>query len=278
MPRGRGAATTRKQGVQQAGEDYGNLVKRVSQEDFREFVAAPYAIIKAGSGETPGGVHYALQFRLGVFHVPLVKLGVVDLDAIEWTGGVRLYVHFKLAELKMNADSSGRPPPGYYLFARGALLAFHPGHIDLEHDGGALGAAALTGLIALIAKSESVAQLVPQIATWSAGERVAESFDEVIREHMASFFSASSEEDEEDVPSGDSKAEVPLHHAFEVLGLSPDASDEAVRAAHKRLIREHHPDKAGKSALEQERANSRSAELNAARDFILKQRKQDKRS
>lgn len=46
-----------------------------------------------------------------------------------------------------------------------------------------------------------------------------------------------------------------------LLGLNDDADDEAIRAAHRRLIATVHPDKGGTQAL--------AAKINAARDVLL---------
>ena len=48
----------------------------------------------------------------------------------------------------------------------------------------------------------------------------------------------------------------------EILGVSRDASEPEVRAAWRRQLAEHHPDRGG--------SESRAAELNAARDAMLK--------
>jgi hypothetical protein len=48
----------------------------------------------------------------------------------------------------------------------------------------------------------------------------------------------------------------------EILGVARDASEPEVRAAWRRLIAEHHPDQGG--------SEKRAAELNAARDAMLK--------
>ena len=49
--------------------------------------------------------------------------------------------------------------------------------------------------------------------------------------------------------------------AYEVLGLTPNASKEEVRLAHSRLIRAAHPDKGGSNWL--------AARINQARDILL---------
>lgn len=51
-----------------------------------------------------------------------------------------------------------------------------------------------------------------------------------------------------------------------LLGVTPDADSKAIRAAHRRLIASVHPDKGGTEAL--------AAQINAARDLLLTQQKQ----
>lgn len=49
--------------------------------------------------------------------------------------------------------------------------------------------------------------------------------------------------------------------AYEVLGLTPDATPEEIKAAHRRLMRTNHPDSGGSTWI--------AARLNQARDLLL---------
>jgi hypothetical protein len=49
--------------------------------------------------------------------------------------------------------------------------------------------------------------------------------------------------------------------AYKVLGLSPNATDQEIKDAHRKLMREHHPDKGGSAEL--------AARINEARDVLL---------
>ncbi len=49
--------------------------------------------------------------------------------------------------------------------------------------------------------------------------------------------------------------------ARRILGVGPDADESAIRAAHRRLLSEEHPDRGGSLAA--------TTEINAARDLLL---------
>jgi hypothetical protein len=245
--------------------DSTGVVTVVAQEEFLSFISGgPYSIIWAGNGASPEELPFAIVLRLGLFHIPPVRIGVVDLSTIEWTALLKLYVRMTLGQLQMESDPSGAPPAGYYLFARGKLIAFHPGSVDFNEDGTALGWGIAVGLFGLLAKSREITHIGHHVATWKAGDRVAEVFSKAVQEDFSACFESGASE--ADVGQWESDA---LHQAYTTLELSPSASVEEVVAKHKLLVRECHPDRFANEPTKYKWATERTAELNAARDFIL---------
>lgn len=64
-----------------------------------------------------------------------------------------------------------------------------------------------------------------------------------------------------EAPSAGQNLPLTETEAYEVLGLSSGASEDEVRAAHLRLMKKVHPDKAGSDWL--------AKKINAARDLLL---------
>jgi DnaJ like chaperone protein len=65
-----------------------------------------------------------------------------------------------------------------------------------------------------------------------------------------------------------------LADSYVMLGVTPDASEGDIRSAHRKMIRENHPDRLASKGLESLRAiaEERTKEMNAAFDLIEKAR------
>ena len=72
----------------------------------------------------------------------------------------------------------------------------------------------------------------------------------------------------------DAPAATPTPDPYDVLGISPEASNEEVEQAWRRRMQEYHPDRVANAAAElRELAERRAREANAAWETIRRQRK-----
>jgi len=65
------------------------------------------------------------------------------------------------------------------------------------------------------------------------------------------------------------------HRAYQIIGVSPQASDDEVKSAYKKLVMEYHPDKLMSKGVPEDFikfANDKMAEINNAYDQIRKER------
>jgi hypothetical protein len=65
-------------------------------------------------------------------------------------------------------------------------------------------------------------------------------------------------------PAAATTSDVTIEEAYAILGLRPEADEEAIKAAHHRLMKQLHPDHGGTDYL--------AAKLNRARDVLLHRR------
>jgi DnaJ domain len=129
----------------------------------------------------------------------------------------------------------------------------------LDHDSGQMAGRVRKGAFA----GRDLSEMRPEelLALWrecmardDQSARVLESF---LDRHFGGWRETAQAQDEAPRRSG----RMSPGEAYRVLGLSPQASDQEVKAAHRRLMREHHPDRGGSVEL--------AARLNEARDVLL---------
>ena len=145
-------------------------------------------------------------------------------------------------------DQARQDVAGFEIYAQQIARLFNPGSPVLEK---------LMGGLLHIAKADGVLH-AKELAYL---ERVAEifGFDRQAFEHLLSVYG--------DEPPAD---------PYSILGIDASASDDAVKAAYRKLIRENHPDRLIAEGLPEEfirQANDKMAAINAANDDIARFRK-----
>ncbi len=60
---------------------------------------------------------------------------------------------------------------------------------------------------------------------------------------------------------------------YQILGISPSASDEEVKAAYRRLSQQYHPDLQSGNSVMEDIANQKMSDINAAYDEIMNMRR-----
>ena len=172
-----------------------------------------------------------------------------------------------LAFLHARVQASGAPsllalPPGYYLFRRGRMLAWHLG-LPMPADAKRLlGASMLGAGLAMLARNlRFLGMVLSAAADDAAAARIASRFHEA----------ATQGADRPQVPPEVAQDE--LLEAYHVLGVDVTASDAELTRAWRAMQHRYHPDRAGPDQGEFERLSRRCVEINRARDIIRKHRR-----
>lgn len=157
--------------------------------------------------------------------------------------------------------------PGYCLFRRSELLAWQSGLPTLQDVKAIANSAALGALWSSLTHNPS---FIAQAAFWGsehvAARRVAVAFREALASPQAHHRQAAT-----------ASAPPPfdeLQWAYRILKVQPAASDDEIHLAWRRRRMEAHPDAVMSDPAEFERRSRLSAEINRARDIIVRHRKQ----
>lgn len=134
--------------------------------------------------------------------------------------------------------------------------------MSLDHDSGRMDGRVLEGNFEGRALSdlslESLLALLQEVAVDADSENVLRAY--LDREHPD--WSGHADDNESAGTGGSDSGNVSVRDAYDILGLEPGADAKDVKAAHRKLIRTHHPDHGGSTYL--------AARINAAKEVLLK--------
>ncbi|MDJ0968509.1 MAG: DnaJ domain-containing protein [Kiloniellales bacterium] len=155
--------------------------------------------------------------------------------------------------LKRLRDSGRGPTPGQSSELRTRFLK-----MQLDHDSGELSGTVLEGPYAgrtleAMAEEDLFALWRLCLAEDEQSARVLESY---LDRRLGGGWQA-----EAGAPAGASPEAMTREEAYRILGLEPDAGPEEIRAAYRRMMRQHHPDQGGSDYL--------AAKINQAKALLL---------
>ncbi len=155
--------------------------------------------------------------------------------------------------LKRFQDSRRGPSPGQSSELKTRFL-----RMQLDHDSGELSGTVLEGPYAgrtleAMADEDLFAFWRLCLAEDEQSARVLESY---LDRRLGGGWQA-----EADSPAATSAEAMTREEAFRILGLEPDAGPEEIRAAYRRMMRQHHPDQGGSDYL--------AAKINQAKALLL---------
>lgn len=228
------------------------------------FLVAAVLVGRALVGASPAmivrGVVGVLIVLIGAGGLYLAVTGRLVHGVIATAALVPMVLRWRAILQRIRA--SGRPRPGQASEVETEFL-----RAWLDHDSGEMSGDVLKGMFAGrrlegLSEDELLRLLGECAATDGQGAAILEAYlDRRMgpdwRDHTGSEKSGGAGQSGRASPDG----KMTRDEAFEILGLEPGASAEAVRDAHRRLIRKFHPDQAGSTYL--------AAKINQAKDLLL---------
>jgi hypothetical protein len=139
--------------------------------------------------------------------------------------------------------------------------------MSLDHDTGRMTGTVLRGRFAglrleELGRADLLALLRECRAEDEESARLVEAYlDRADPDWHEDFAGAHGESTSGATPPARGSTDVTVEEAYEILGLSPGADAEAIRAAHRRLMKQLHPDHGGTDYL--------ATKINRARDVLL---------
>ena len=217
------------------------------------------------------GLRVAGAILLGVAAIPLFLAGRILPALLLAAGGLWLVGRLPAGAFRLfglpfpGSGSRSGPQPGQVSTIESVFL-----RMRLDHDTGELSGTVVAGLFRGRALHEldrgDVLRLLAELRV--SDERGAALLETWADRNLGPDWRRDPEAEREApgaAPPPPGAMPLTEAEALAALGLGPGADAEAIREAHRRLMREAHPDAGGSAAA--------AARLNAARDFLLKARR-----
>jgi hypothetical protein len=220
-----------------------------------------YLFVNADPQRLAGAVKWT---GIGIAVIALIALLIVTEGRIAIFAAPLLPLWPVLRRLRsLLRGAAGGPATGRNSTVETPML-----RMSLDHDTGAMSGTVLRGQFAGMRVEElGRGQLLDLLRECRAGDEEAARLVEAYLDradpewHEAMHGDGGGRAGAGSSPRG---ADMTVEEAHAILGLAPGADDEAVRAAHRRLMMQVHPDHGGSDYL--------ATQINRARDVLLKRR------
>jgi DnaJ domain len=235
----------------------------VDAAQFFDFIGGPGLKVVLVSVHPAHEFNRALCEQLAGEH-ETISFGTVGLTDLVIRGGPALpFLHRGLREC--GAPWPFGVLPGYCLFRGTQMLAWDAGLPSFADVGGILRGTLLGVIWSGLTNDVSFVTHALRFATdHVAAQRVVLRFREAAAARRPRQAASPA--------SGGAPPIDDLRWAYQMLGVSPAATDREVHRAWRRKRVEHHPDHAGSDRAEFERRSRISAEINRAREIIVANR------
>lgn len=193
----------------------------------------------------------------GLIALAALLLRRIDIAMIVGALAASVLLRGRIGQFSFDGIASGNPNLSK---VRSRYLA-----MELDHDTGDLSGRVLDGQFAgwdlLDLGEHETRLLIEEIGHDAESVNLLESWLDTNRAGWREYFAeqATGSSSRSGAPSDESRD--PVSEAYAVLGLKPGADAEAIKAAHRELMKGVHPDRGGSEFL--------AAKINEARDLLL---------
>lgn len=193
----------------------------------------------------------------GLVALAALLLRRIDIAMIVGALAASVLMRGRIGQFSFDSIASGNPNVSK---VRSRYLA-----MELDHDTGDLSGRVLDGQFAgwdlLDLGEHETRLLIDEIGHDAESVNLLESWLDTNRAGWREYFAEQAAESSTRSGAASGESRDPVAEAYAVLGLKPGADAEAIKAAHRELMKGVHPDRGGSEFL--------AAKINEARDLLL---------